>query len=63
MMLNEGERLVVAASLAWAAMEHEKIALQFAKNGKTADAARAAYFSGECARLAEQFDPALNARR
>lgn len=53
MMLSAGERLVIIASLQWAAMEHEKEAKHFAQRGNAKEAARKAAFSGECARLAD----------
>jgi hypothetical protein len=55
MMLNEGERLVVIASLQWAAMEHDKAATEFQKQGAPVEAAKRAAFSREAARIADMF--------
>lgn len=54
MMLSEGERLVIIATLQWAAMEHDKIAKALDKVRDDGGAIRAAAFSNECARLAEK---------
>jgi len=55
MLLSDGERLVLLASLQWAAMQHEKDARELDRKGKRIEAFQKAAFSGECARLADLF--------
>jgi hypothetical protein len=53
MTFTEGDRLVIVASLQWAAMAHERMATKLAGEYKMAEAKQRAAFSSECVRLAE----------
>jgi hypothetical protein len=58
MLLSDGDRLVIIASLQWAAMEHSNIARVKARTGEKPEAEKAAAFAGECARVADLIERA-----
>lgn len=56
MMLSAGDVLVISAALKAQAMAWGEKAKRDMAQHRAGDAAQAAAFSGECARLAEMFD-------